>query len=363
MLKNIIVYYDSSKWAAVPANNGGNGPIWQWGDELLVGFNRGTFLKTDWGHQCDNDHPFESWLAGSVDGGESWTTWMPDGYAGMLNETESQPVPGGVDFSRDGFLLRAEGAGYHGNRIMRWFHSDDKGDSWKGPYEFSGLMSHPELEGKQFTSRTGYIINGPRELMLFLSVRDKRPRNELDVKIREKTFVAATHDGGESFSFISWVVPWEDPFRAVMPAPVRVSDTKLITGIRRKSPDHNWIDCFVSENNGVSWSFLSKVGETETGNKYNGNPPSLIKMADGRLCAAYGNRTDRQIVARCSGDEGRTWTDPLVLRNDFESANGHPDLGYARLFQRKDGKLVTAYFWCTADRPETHIEATIFDAP
>ena len=46
--------------AATPANNGGNGPTWQWGDELLIGFTRGTFLQADKGHQCTYDQPFES---------------------------------------------------------------------------------------------------------------------------------------------------------------------------------------------------------------------------------------------------------------------------------------------------------------
>lgn len=85
-------------------------------------------------------------------------------------------------------------------------------------------------------------------------------------------------------------------------------------------------------------------------------------MTDGRLCAVYGNRTDRQMQARYSADGGATWSAPQVLRDDFRSANGFPDLGYPRLFQRADGRLVTTYFWCTAERPQTHIAATIFRA-
>ena len=99
------------------------------------------------------------------------------------------------------------------------------------------------------------------------------------------------------------------------------------------------------------------------GNEWNGNPPALIRMGDGPLCAVYGNRTARQMQARYSGDDGATWSAPQVLRDDFQSANGFPDLGYPRLFQRPDGRLVTAYFWCTAERPQTHIAATIFRAP
>jgi hypothetical protein len=258
--------------------------------------------------------------------------------------------------------MRVEGAGYHGNEVPRWFVSMDRGEKWLGPYGFSGLLDHPEIAGKEFTSRTGYIVDGST-LWLFLTARESNATDKLKIAFREKTFLAVSEDGAASFSFVSWIVPWDDPYRAAMPAPVRVSPTQLVTAVRRKSNEHNWLDCFASEDNGGSWAHLSRIGYTETGNTYNGNPPALIRMADERLCAVYGNRSKRQMVARYSSDDGRTWSDPQVLRDDFESAGGFPDLGYARLFQRLDGRLVTAYFWCTTERPQTHIESTIFEAP
>ena len=43
-------------------------------------------------------------------------------------------------------------------------------------------------------------------------------------------------------------------------------------------------------------------------------------------------------------DDGRTW-----------------DLGYPRMVQRPDGKLVTIYYFTTSENPEQHIAATIWD--
>lgn len=361
-LKNAIVYYSRDSWAAVPANNGANGPLWQWGEELLVGFTVGTFHKAETGHQCTNDRPFASWLARSTDGGESWNAWKPEGYAGKLNTGRAAPPPGNLDFTGQGFVMRVEGAGYHGNQEARWFGSEDRGASWRGPFHFGDLLSHPELAGKQFTARTAYIINGPRELFLFLTVREPDAQ-ENAVVFREKTFLAETGDGGKTFSFLSWVVPWDDAHRGAMPAPVRLSPSRIVVTLRRKSPVHNWIDCFLSEDNGGSWSFLSRVTDTEAASDYNGNPSALVRMREGRLCCAYGNRSGRCIAVRYSEDEGRTWGRPQVLRDDFQSANGFPDLGYPRLFQRPDGKLVTAYFWCSPEKPETHIAATLFSPP
>ena len=59
-----VVYHDAAKWAAVLANNGGCGPSWQWGDELLVGFTVGEHSGAPGGHQCDSAGVFVV-LAGS----------------------------------------------------------------------------------------------------------------------------------------------------------------------------------------------------------------------------------------------------------------------------------------------------------
>ena len=48
-----------------------------------------------------------------------------------------------------------------------------------------------------------------------------------------------------------------------------------------------------------------------------GNPPHLIKLADGRLCLTYGHRAKPfGIYARLSKDGGKTWSLPIVLRAD-----------------------------------------------
>ena len=357
-IRHTTVYHENDAWAAVPANNGGNGPTWQWGDEILVGFTRGTFAETLSGHQCDNARPFDSWLARSTDGGETWATWLPQGYAGQPGRVRD--LSEAVDFLQPGTLVRVQGNGYHGNSGSCWYYSADKGAVWNGPFGFGGLLSHPELEGKEFTGRTGYIVETPRVLSLFLSARLRLEGAPGGVRIEEKAFVARSEDGGKSFAFVAWIVPWTDPCRAVMAAPVRLSATHIVAALRRKSPSANWIDCYRSSDRGATWSFLSRVATTEAASTFNGNPPALIQSASRGLCCVFGNRSDCEITAMFSGDEGITWGDRQVLRSDFSSVNGFPDLGYPRLFERSDGRLVAVYFWCTPDRPQTHLEATIF---
>jgi hypothetical protein len=204
--------------------------------------------------------------------------------------------------------------------------------------------------------------------------------------------------GGATFHFLSWVVPPEDPYRAVMPSTVRLDAPSLdrgapgplfagpgdaalerrgpdvrilVTAIRRREPgtERCWIDAYVSRDDGASWSFLSFVGDTGTAN---GNPPALLRMADGRLCCVYGNRTRRQMVARFSGQgrgqdahptdlPGATWGPERVLRDGYSSLEDDEDFGYPRLVQRPDGRLVAMYYWASARRPTQHIAATIWE--
>jgi hypothetical protein len=302
-------------------------------------------------------------LARSRDGGVTWTTYKPVNYINRQSPKQVNAVPltKGVDFSNPGFVMRTEGHGYHGNANQQWFYSLDKGQNWSGPYVFGYLFDHPELTGKQFTARTSYLVNGPLNCFLFNSVRSLGiPGHQ--VSLTDKVFLTQTINGGQSFQFVSWVVPPTDGSRAVMPAPVRLSTSTIVAAIRRRNDNFPscWIDLYQSKDNGQQWSFLTRIGET---GGHNGNPPALVRMDDGRLCCVYGNRDLAVIVAKFSADGGLTWGSEMILRDDFQSINGFRDLGYPRLFQRPDGKLITAYFWCSPERPETHIAATIFDAP
>jgi hypothetical protein len=176
----------------------------------------------------------------------------------------------------------------------------------------------------------------------------------------DKAFAARTTDGGVSWRLLSWIVPPGDPYRAVMPSTARVSPTRLVSALRRRSmgTDRCWIEAYRSEDGGASWLFLSRVGDTGRGN---GNPPALVRLDDGRLCCVYGQRTERRIIARYSAGEGRTWSAAHVLRDDYASVQDDADLGYPRLVQRTDGCLVAAYYWATRERPQQHIAATIWN--
>jgi hypothetical protein len=350
--RHVVVAREPGSFLAWPANGG----LWTWddGQEALVAFVSGAFVEQP-GHNIGPRHTNR--LARSRDGGSTWTVEQPTGFAqpgatfGVLTH--------GLDFTGPGFALRCTATGYHGAEDGRggFLCSTDRGRSWRGPFRFAGLDGCAELRGWELTCRTDYLVDGPAAALVLLSARTPGKGGT------DRTFWARTTDGGQRWRFGGWVVGRDDPFRAVMPATVRLSPTRLVTALRRRALDREpcWLDAWRSDDNGATWRFVSRIGETGVGN---GNPPALLRLRDGRLCCAYGNRSRRQMLASLSRDDGATWDPPLVLRDGFRADRfGDADFGYPRQFQRADGQVVTIYYWSQNDAPESCIAATIWTAP
>lgn len=358
-MEHRIVFAQEGVFAGWPANNG----MWIWRatdsgaggdvrDEILVGFTTGPYVVSS-SHNIGL--PYRSRLARSRDGGASWQVEEPVGF--MEGGRPLSTLRERIDFSAPGFAMRVLGCGYHGSDEGRggFYFSADRGARWQGPYLFAGLNGLPQLRGAELTPRTDYLVNGADECLVLLSARSKEQWGA------DRAFCVRTTDGGLSFGFRSWIVPPDDPYRAVMPSTVRVSPGRLVAALRRRDMAGDracWIDAYMSDDDGASWAFLSRIGETGMAN---GNPPALARLKDGRLCCVYGQRDRRQMIARFSEDEGTSWGEERVLRDDYASVQADQDLGYPRLLQRTDGRLVAMYYWATEARPHQHIAATIWD--
>ena len=73
VVRHVVVYKEAGRFAGWPANHG----IWSWGDEILVGFSRGTYKDRGPYHHIDHDRPEEFLLARSRDGGDTWSVERP----------------------------------------------------------------------------------------------------------------------------------------------------------------------------------------------------------------------------------------------------------------------------------------------
>ena len=343
--KHVLVYGAPGRFTGWPANNG----LWSWGNEILVGFSLGYHKSNSGGgHAIDPSKPQVRALARSLDGGETWQLEQPE--LPMNRQVPEVTLKQPINFAHPDFAMRCFDSSY--------VISYDRGKSWQGRYSF------PRFPTGRLTSRTDYLINGSNTCTVFLSAEEKGVQVD---EYSDRAFCARTTDGGLSWRYLGWMTSEPIGVRSVMPATVRVSDTHLVSALRRRIDrglggerppvTENWIDAYESRDSGTTWNFLSKVGDTDRG-KRNGNPPSLVRLRDGRLVAAYGYRgVPYGIRARISTDNGATWGKVIYLRDDAATW----DMGYCRMVERPDGRLVTIYYYNTPERIEQHIAATIWN--
>ena len=260
---------------------------------------------------------------------------MPQGLA----EEHPRPLREPIDFTHSDFALVVH-MQHHQRGASCFYFSYDRGQSWRGPFAL------PLFGQKGVMGRTDFIVESPRACLLFLTAT-KSDGTE------GRPFSARTTDGGLTWQFLAFIGP-EPHGYAVMPSTVRLSATDLVTTVRLRDFPRRWIDAFSSHDNGRSWSFLSTPAP-DTGQ---GNPPALVRLADGRLCLTYGYRAQPfAIHARLSADEGKTWSDPFILRGN----GGSQDIGYPRCAVRPDGNVVTVYAFHDRAGSVRDIEAAIWN--
>ncbi len=122
---------------------------------------------------------------------------------------------------------------------------------------------------------------------------------------------------------------------------VEAAEGRIIVQIRNHNEKRKG-ETLQSESNdgGATWSPPRSIGVW-------GYPSHLMKLQDGRLLMSYGHRRPpRGNQARISDDEGRTWSEPIILSGD-----GVGDIGYPSTVQLDDGSLVTVWYEKMADTP------------
>ena len=103
-----------------------------------------------------------------------------------------------------------------------------------------------------------------------------------------------------------------------------------------------------SSDGGMTWSSPHPIGVW-------GLPSHLLRLKDGRLLMTYGHR--RQPFgnqARLSEDQGRTWSEPMVISGDGTSG----DLGYPSTVQLHDGSLLTVWYELIEGSPHAVLRQT-----
>jgi CubicO group peptidase (beta-lactamase class C family) len=335
--ENIVVFKEPGRYGGWPANHG----LWQWGDELVVGFQRNWYKYATNDHAIDRSKPHEICQTRSLDGGRTWKVEDQLPFADPKTEKKPAPLPEPLDFTAPDFALLFRFGGLHVG--PSWFYvSGDRCRTWRGPFKFA-------VEGiEKICTRTDLVVLGPRDCLMFGSAAKSDDKEG-------RVFCARTTDGGLHWKLVALIGPEPVPGDfAIMPSTVRLPGGALITTIRHGKDGYH-IRAWRSDDLGQHWTPLGAA----TGN-IGGNPPALVLLQDGRLCLSYGyRRKPTGVRARISSDEGRTWGPEIILRDDGLTG----DLGYPRSLVRPDGRVLTVYYFNGPRDEDRTIQGTFFTPP
>jgi Neuraminidase (sialidase) len=338
--ENVIVYKEAGRYGGWPANQG----LWQWGDELVVGFTSTWYKQTTTDHRIDRTKPSYRIQSRSLDGGKTWKEEPDQPYSERKEEAKPTPLTEPLDFTAPNFALMFRFGSLHSGPST-FYTSLDRCKTWQGPYSFA-------VEGvERICTRTDLIVLGKQDCLMFGSCAKQNDGKE------GRVFCARTTDGGVTWKLVSLIGP--EPMEggyAIMPSSLRLKDGTLLTTIRRSDPKvSGFIEAWRSSDLGKTWTF---TGKAATG--IGGNPPALVQLHDGRVAVTYGFRHKPSgMRASISADGGVTWGPQIVLREDGYDG----DLGYPRSLVRPDGRVLTVYYFNGPKEDDRAIEGTFWTAP
>lgn len=377
------------KFRAVDAVTASDG-MWGFGNEVVCCFTVGSYeapsAHTSM-HAVDKTKPFETRQSRSMDGGLTWDDpiVMPaeSGGRGVSADEHMQTgsglrcdeaiadgtlvlqdSPGDIPFTHPNFCMMLAKTGLSEGCMSFFYYSVDKCHTWFGPFAI------PMLGRTGIAARSDYVVLGPRSCLLMVTA------NKADGK-EGHVMAVKTEDGGKSWRLACFLGPEPEIGFQIMPASVILPSGSILTATRSTGPADlemvsgatggggntpgraAWVDLWRSDDEGESFEKVC----TPVAPSRSGNPPTLTLLPDGRLVLVVGWRLPPYgIRALVSANEGKTWSDWILLREDA----GTGDIGYPRTVLLPSGQLVTSYYYADeaeGPRAERYIGCTVWTPP
>jgi len=156
----------------------------------------------------------------------------------------------------------------------------------------------------------------------------------------ERVGFCESADDGQSWQWLANITPRDGDTHTEYHElhAVETSDKRIVAQIRNHNSANKGetLQC-ESSDGGKTWSVPKSIGVW-------GLPSHLLKLRDGRLLMTYGHRrAPLGNQARVSTDNGRTWSEPIVLYGDGITG----DLGYPSTVELADGTLLSVWYEVT----------------
>ena len=159
----------------------------------------------------------------------------------------------------------------------------------------------------------------------------------------EHAIVYCSEDDGLTWHYLSTIA--RDPFGEVhygYPALLALPDGRIMStlGMMTFRGGVRWVGVTFSDDGGLTWSEPRRITRW-------GTSPYPVLLKDGRILIVYAWRRTPPygIRGRVSDDGGLTWSEEFIIRGD----GAGPDLGYPVATQLDDGRIFVAYYFNVYD--------------
>jgi sialidase-1 len=300
----------------------------------------------------------------SNDGGQTWS-WprtildsdLDDRDAGILETRRGALlVTSFTSLAYEPILAAAERDGrWPVERLSRWKAAQNRLSNEARKAELGQWMIRSTDGGRTWSPRYSSMVNSPHGPIELSDGRLLYAGKELWTG-RNRVGVCQSRDDGVTWEWLA-----EIPARPGDAAAdyhelhaVECSSGRIVVQIR----NHNAANAgetlqTESDDGGRSWTAPHSIGVW-------GVPSHLLRLSDGRLLMSYGHRrAPLGNQARWSADDGRTWSEAIVISGDGASG----DLGYPSTVELENGRLLTVWYELMQGNPRAVLRQAFWTIP